>query len=99
MTAPNDPGVYISSAQMYQEMRSLHDVVTRVDSKLDALAGQAVQINDHENRLRALEGMPKTTDIEPRVSGLERTRWPLPSVAVVASLGALGVTLWQAAGR
>ncbi|QFR02582.1 hypothetical protein F9278_16000 [Streptomyces phaeolivaceus] len=84
---------------MYQEMRSLHDVVTRVDSKLDALAGQAVQINDHENRLRSLEAMPKTTDIEPRVATLERSRWPLPSVAAATALGALGVALWQAVGR
>jgi hypothetical protein len=67
---PQDPGVYISSAQMYQEMRSLHDVVTRVDSKLDALSGQAQQIQDHETRLRALE----------------RGRWPLPTLAVLVGL-------------
>jgi hypothetical protein len=71
---PQDPGVYISSGQMYQEMRSLHDVVTRVDSKLDALSGQAQQIQDHETRLRALE----------------RGRWPLPTLAVLVGLaGAL----------
>lgn len=67
---PQDPGVYISSAQMYQEMRSLHDVVTRVDSKLDALSGQAQQIQDHETRLRTLE----------------RGRWPLPTLAVLVGL-------------
>jgi hypothetical protein len=55
---------------MYQEMRSLHDVVTRVDSKLDALSGQAQQIQDHETRLRALE----------------RGRWPLPTLAVLVGL-------------
>lgn len=86
MTAPQDPGVYISSAQMYQEMRSLHDVVTRVESKLEALTGQAVQINDHETRLRVLEGAPKTTDIEPRVAALERGRWPLPTIGVLAGV-------------
>ncbi|MFJ5259080.1 hypothetical protein ACIQAC_01215 [Streptomyces sp. NPDC088387] len=85
MTAP-DPGVYISSAQMYQEMRSLHDAVTRVDSKLEALTGQAVQINDHENRLRVLESAPKTVDIEPRVASLERGRWPMPTIGVLAGV-------------
>lgn len=43
--------------------------------------------------------MPKTTDIEPRVATLERSRWPLPSVAAATALGALGVALWQAVGR
>ena len=32
---PPDPGVFISSAQMYQEVRSLHDAVSRVEAKLD----------------------------------------------------------------
>ncbi|MFZ3556483.1 MULTISPECIES: hypothetical protein [unclassified Streptomyces] len=67
---PADPGVYISSAQMYQEMRSLHDVVTRVDSKLDALSGQANQIQDHETRLRTLE----------------RGRWPLPALGALTGV-------------
>ncbi|MFE0132382.1 hypothetical protein ACFWY6_12540 [Streptomyces sp. NPDC059037] len=69
MTA-QDPGVFISSAQMYQEMRSLHDAVTRVDSKLDGLAGQAANIQDHETRIRALE----------------RGRWPLPTIATLAGV-------------
>ena len=71
MTAPApDPGVYISSAQMYQEMRSLHDAVTRMDTKLDGLAGQATTIADHETRIRALE----------------RSRWPLPTIGVLAGV-------------
>lgn len=65
-----DPGVFISSAQMYQEMRSLHDAVTRVDSKLEALTGQTAQLSDHENRIRLLE----------------RGRWPLPTIAVLAGV-------------
>lgn len=69
MTA-QDPGVFISSAQMYQEMRSLHDAVTRVDAKLDGLAGQAANIQDHETRIRALE----------------RGRWPLPTIATLAGI-------------
>lgn len=58
-TPPADPGVYISSSQMYQEMRSLHDVVTRVETKLDAFTTQAQNLTselaDHESRLRILE--------------------------------------------
>jgi hypothetical protein len=58
-TPPADPGVYISSAQMYQEMRSLHDVVTRVETKIDGFTNQAQalgqDIADHETRLRVLE--------------------------------------------
>lgn len=77
-TPPADPGVYISSAQMYQEMRSLHDVVTRVDSKLDALSGQATQIQDHENRIRTLE----------------RGRWPLPTIAALAGVVGAGSGLF-----
>jgi hypothetical protein len=41
------------------------------------------QLADHENRLDALE----------------KNRWPLPSIAAVVSVSALGVTLWQAVGR
>ncbi|MFE1749013.1 hypothetical protein ACFW88_00405 [Streptomyces anandii] len=68
--ATPDPGVYISSAQMYQEMRSLHDAVTRMETKLDGLSGQTTTIADHETRIRALE----------------RSRWPLPSLAALTGL-------------
>lgn len=50
-----EPGVYISSAQMYTELRSLHDAVARVDSKLQVMAAQSAMIADHEHRLRAME--------------------------------------------
>ncbi|MEU9426227.1 hypothetical protein AB0D87_25870 [Streptomyces sp. NPDC048342] len=58
MTTP-DPGVYIPSAQMYQELRSLSDSLTRVETKLDGI-GQGLtdvgkDVADHESRLRALE--------------------------------------------
>jgi hypothetical protein len=68
---------------MYQEMRSLHDAVTRIDTKLDGLAGQSSTIADHENRIRALE----------------RGRWPLPSLAAVTGVGAFVLSVWQASGR
>lgn len=72
MTSGPDPGVYISPAQMYQEMRSLHDALTRIDAKLDALRDDNTSVRedlaDHESRLRSLE----------------RGRWPLPTVAALA---------------
>ncbi|WP_189999730.1 hypothetical protein [Streptomyces rubradiris] len=86
MSVP-DSGVYIAPAQMYQELRSLSDGLTRVETKLDGI-GQGLtelgkDVADHETRIRALE----------------KARWPLPSLAAVVSVGALGLTLWQAAGR
>ncbi|MEU1009081.1 hypothetical protein ACIP4Y_27595 [Streptomyces sp. NPDC088810] len=38
-------------------------------------------------------------DHEDRLDALERTRWPLPSLAAVVSCTALAVALWEAAGR
>ncbi|WEH16339.1 hypothetical protein [Streptomyces sp. VNUA24] len=34
-----------------------------------------------------------------RVTALERTRWPLPAVGVLASLAALGHAAWSALGH
>ncbi|WP_033307327.1 hypothetical protein RFN58_06755 [Streptomyces iakyrus] len=86
MTVP-DSGVYIPPAQMYQELRSLSDGLTRVETKLDGIAQGLTEVSkdvaDHETRLRALE----------------KARWPLPSAAVLVAMGSLGVALWQAAGR
>jgi hypothetical protein len=35
---------------------------------------------------------------EDRLDALERTRWPLPSLAAATSCTALAIALWQAAG-
>lgn len=52
-------GVYISSGQVYQEVRTLAETVTRMDAKLDGLTERLVAredlLQDHEERLRALE--------------------------------------------
>jgi hypothetical protein len=57
---------------MYQELRSLSDGLTRVETKLDGI-GQGLtdlgkDVADHETRLRTLE----------------RSRWPLPTIGVLA---------------
>ncbi|MGA4900256.1 hypothetical protein ACPCAJ_20980 [Streptomyces griseoincarnatus] len=71
---PPDPGVYIPPAQMYQELRSLSDGVTRVETKLDGIAQGLTDLGkdvaDHETRLRTLE----------------RARWPLPTIGVLAGV-------------
>ncbi|MET7514222.1 hypothetical protein ABZS88_12205 [Streptomyces sp. NPDC005480] len=36
---------------------------------------------------------------EDRLDALERSRWPLPSLAALTSCTALVVALWEAAGR
>jgi hypothetical protein len=39
------------------------------------------------------------TDLAARVAALEHTRWPLPAVAALCSLGALAFAFWQALGH
>ncbi|RVU27426.1 hypothetical protein EOT10_09695 [Streptomyces antnestii] len=36
---------------------------------------------------------------EERIGALERTRWPLPSLAAATSCTALALTVWQSLGR
>lgn len=38
-------------------------------------------------------------ELKQRVDTLERTRWPLPSVAALTALCALGLGVWQALGN
>ncbi|MFC8658440.1 hypothetical protein ACFUCT_25035 [Streptomyces parvus] len=75
MVTPQDPGVYISPAQMYQEVRALAQAVGRIESKIDGILDETKDIRsdlgDHEQRLRVLE----------------RARWPLPTIGVLAGVG------------
>ncbi|MET7697508.1 MULTISPECIES: hypothetical protein [unclassified Streptomyces] len=38
-------------------------------------------------------------DLSSRLVALEHTRWPLPTLAAVAAVGALAVAVWQALGH
>ncbi|WP_405688177.1 hypothetical protein [Streptomyces sp. NBC_00057] len=71
---PQDPGVYISPAQMYQEVRRLAQAVGRVESEIDGILDETKDIrcvlSDHEARLRTLE----------------RARWPMPTIGVRAGV-------------
>lgn len=63
--------------------REIYDAVVRLTGRVDVLIEQQAAtrsgVQDHEGRLRSLE----------------RTRWPLPAVAVLISMVALGVPLIQ----
>ncbi|MFF7183250.1 hypothetical protein [Streptomyces sp. NPDC008121] len=71
---PQDPGVYISPAQMYQEVRSLAQAVGRIESKIDGVLDDTrdirTDLGDHEQRLRTLE----------------RARWPLPTLGALTGV-------------
>ncbi|MFE1203847.1 hypothetical protein [Streptomyces sp. H23] len=70
--ATPDPGVYISTAQMYQEVRDLAQTVSWIESKVDSFLDEAKDIrsDDHELRIRTLE----------------RARWPMPTIGVLAGV-------------
>jgi hypothetical protein len=59
MTQAQDPGVYIPSEQIYQEVRGLARTVDRIELKLDEVLTETKDIRgdvaDHETRIRALE--------------------------------------------
>lgn len=68
--------------------REIYDQLLDTDRKVDGIRGEVQQVaqgqgelakdlNDHENRLRTLEG----------------ARWPLPSAAVLLSLAGLVLAL------
>ena len=67
-------GVYISTAQMYQEVRDLAQTVGRIESKVDSFLDETKDIRsdvqDHELRIRTLE----------------RARWPMPTIGVLAGV-------------
>jgi hypothetical protein len=95
-------GVEITLRDVYTEQRHTSEqmaalttqvatFVTRVDARLDS--GQA-RMEDHEQRLRLLEGFPKVpADHEGRLRALERFRYTLMGAAVVLQVIGL-VTEW-----
>jgi hypothetical protein len=62
--------------------KEIYDAVVKLTAAVDRLSGKhegtARGIADHEDRLRVLEA----------------ARWPLPSLAVVVSLGALAAAVF-----
>lgn len=77
MTDEAPPVVTITVAEMYGELRGVRESVTRIEGKLDGLAGINEQLDDHEERLRRLESR----------------QWPWPTIAALAAVAAVLVAL------
>ncbi|MET7391375.1 hypothetical protein ACFYPT_40550 [Streptomyces sp. NPDC005529] len=73
-----DPGVFFSSAQMYQELSSLRDGVTRIETKLDGIG---------QGSPTSLERGKDVADHESRLRTVERARWPMAAIAGLAGAG------------
>ncbi|GES33769.1 hypothetical protein AB0G60_29770 [Streptomyces angustmyceticus] len=85
MTAHPEPDLVTADLA---ELRRLLDVRTaRVDGQLALLAQRS------EQHARDAD------EVHTRVTRLEHTRWPLPSLAALTGLAALAVALWQVLGR
>lgn len=76
-------------------------LVQRHDQTDEALKEHARRIDDHDARLDVLERgeTERQKRNDTRLDGLERARWPLPSVAALVALCGLLLSLWQLATR
>jgi hypothetical protein len=84
VTPPEQTSVALELAEI---RRSVEVGFTEQRGQLALLVQRGTQVDksldDHERRLDALE----------------RSRWPLPSIAALVAAGSMGLTVWQAAGR
>ncbi|MFF3513791.1 hypothetical protein [Streptomyces sp. NPDC002573] len=85
MTAdPEHPVVHGEVAELRRRLDVAH---ARVEGGLTLLSH------------RAEETAKDLDELSLRVVALEHTRWPLPAVAALTTVGALVVAIWQAVGR
>ncbi|MYW65126.1 hypothetical protein GTY65_13810 [Streptomyces sp. SID8379] len=83
-TDPEHPVV----SEEFAELRRVFEVgLTRIDGELALLAHR-----DNQN-------VKDQDDLNARITALENTRWPLPTVAALTAVGALAIAVWQALGR
>ncbi|MFB7029683.1 MULTISPECIES: hypothetical protein [unclassified Streptomyces] len=82
---PSDP------AAVAVELERLRGTVETGFAKVDGALALLVQRGDQTDRQLA--------DHESRLDTLERSRWPLPSIAAVVGAGGLVLSLWQIASR
>ncbi|AVH59767.1 MULTISPECIES: hypothetical protein [Streptomyces] len=85
MTA--DPEHPVVPGELAELRRSLEVGLTRIEGGLALLTQRDEQTAKDLN------------DLSARVVALEHTRWPLPTLAVVAAVGALAVAVWQTLGH
>ncbi|MER6077016.1 hypothetical protein [Streptomyces sp. NPDC001833] len=67
--------------------RALEVGLARIDGQLALLVQRSDQID------KAIE------ELDGRVTALERSRWPLPTISTLTGLVALGVAVWTGFGR
>ncbi|MYT69442.1 hypothetical protein ACN2WE_08085 [Streptomyces sp. cg28] len=83
-TDPEHPVV----SEEFAELRRVFEVgLTRIDGELALLAHR-----DDQN-------VKDQDDLNARITALEHARWPLPTVAALAAVGALAIAVWQALGH
>ncbi|MFE6890644.1 hypothetical protein [Streptomyces sp. NPDC057694] len=83
-TDPEHPVV----SEEFAELRRVFEVgLTRIDGELALLAHR-----DDQN-------VKDQDDLNARITALEHTRWPLPTVAALTTIGALAIAVWQAVGH
>ncbi|MFC8584236.1 hypothetical protein ACFUGD_06725 [Streptomyces sp. NPDC057217] len=82
---PSDP------AAVAVELEKLRGTMAEGFAKVDGSLALLVQRHDQTDRQLA--------DHESRLDTLERSRWPLPSLAAVVAVGGLVLSLWQLAAR
>ncbi|PBC65163.1 hypothetical protein BKI49_05845 [Streptomyces sp. Tue6028] len=85
MTA--DPEHPVVPGELAELRRSLEVGLTRIEG------GLALLTQRDDQTAKDLD------DLSTRVVALEHTRWPLPTLAVLAAVGALAVAVWQALGH
>lgn len=84
MTPPEQHSVAVE----LERLRGAVDTgFAKLDGRLDASLQRTGQIEKDVG------------DLEGRVTALERARWPLPSLAAVVSVAALGLTVYQSTSR
>lgn len=88
----NKAVVQISIDQVYQEVRSLHDALQRIESTLSSMRDLEPRLRDLE-KARVHERIP---DFESRIRSLEERRLPHSVLAVLATVASTGALVWQA---
>lgn len=76
-----DPGVHVTTAQIYSKL---------LEMELE-LKGLPAKVEDHEARIRILEGRPVSADHELRIRSLEKSRWLAAGFAAAIGGSAGGV--------
>lgn len=87
---PPDGSVVITTSQMYQEQVATTAAVVRLEGKLDSLAQSFTAEQANKATIHA--------DHEARLRGLERGRWPLPSLAALVAIASLIISIYQVRG-